>query len=87
MVIARETITVAGSAFGMGLDCEYLGVEVGGLQLRLRCGDFVRRGFALEGEDHAAGGAQRIAPADQSVEGSDGSRDHDVVGLMVIFGA
>ena len=71
----------------MGSDREDLGFEVGGLQLRLGCGDLIGRRFALEREDHAAGGAQGIAPADEAVEGSDGSCDHDVIGLMVIFGA
>jgi hypothetical protein len=48
-------------------------------------GDFICCGLALEGEDDAAGGAQRITPADQAVEGSDGSRDYDRVDLVVIF--
>ena len=71
----------------VGSDSEDIRFEAGGFELRPGCRDLIGRGLAFEREDYAASGAQRIAPADQPVEGSEGSRDHEVVGLMVIFGA
>ena len=85
--LLAEAYDGGGVCVRVGSDSEDLGFEVGGMQLRLGCCDLIGRRFALEREDYAAVGAQWIAPADQPVEGGDGSRDHDVVGLMVIFGA
>jgi hypothetical protein len=71
----------------VGPRLQHLCIELRGIQLTLRRDHLIGRRTPLERQDHAVCSAERIAPADQSVKGSEGSRDYDIVGLVVIFGA
>ena len=76
-----------GLHFWVDSHSEDIRFEAGRPQLQLGHCDLIGRRLAFEREDYAASGAQGIAPADQPVEGCEGSRDHEFVSLMVIFGA
>ena len=71
----------------MGSGFHNLGVQVRGTQFGLRSHDFIRSRAALQREDDSVRRTERAAPADQAVEGREGSGDDDVISLMMVFGA